>query len=105
MSKPTATIGSVDKACRLLKEAAAMGVFGLSDMARALGEPTSSVDRLINTLADHGFLERSKDKWRIGKAAADMWVAYRQRLRSTIEAAKRGLAETDIPGEPENQME
>lgn len=99
MSKAANTISTVDKACRLLKEAAGMGVFSLSEMARALDEPTSSVDRLINTLASHKFLERVGDGWQIGIDAARLWSSYRLTKKNIIAQAQQGLTKTEIPGE------
>lgn len=98
MSKAS-TIGSVDKACRLLKEAASMGAFGLSEMARILEEPTSTVDRLIKTLADHNFLERVGDGWQVGIDAARLWSSYRLTKKDIIAQAKKDLTKTEIPGE------
>ncbi|MFH1035619.1 MAG: helix-turn-helix domain-containing protein [Pseudomonadota bacterium] len=92
------SINSVAKACRLLKEGADMGVFGLSEMARALDEPISSVDRLVATLAAEGMLERIGPKWRIGKAAASIWSSYCLTLQQTISRARRDLRDVHING-------
>lgn len=81
MSQAKAKNGAVDKACRLLKEAASRGAFGLSEIARALDEPTSTVDRLIKTLAEHNILERRGELWRLGPFARAMWAEGTRALR------------------------
>jgi DNA-binding IclR family transcriptional regulator len=94
------SINSVAKACRLLKEAAHMGVWGLSEMARAMDEPVSSVERLVATLAAEGFIERigSGPNWRIGKEAAAVWSSYCLALKKTIRDARHRLEQVHIPG-------
>lgn len=81
MSNPKDTIGSVDKACWLLREAAGMGVFGLSEMARVLDLPTSTTDRMIRTLADHQLLEKRGNLWRLGPTARALWAEGIRALR------------------------
>jgi DNA-binding IclR family transcriptional regulator len=93
------TINSLARGLDLLWEAANMGPFTLSEMARALGESISTVDRVIKTLADKGFLERDGERWQIGLRAAQVWGAYRKNQKLRIEAARMALAKTAIPGE------
>ena len=92
------SINSVAKACRLLKEAAHMGVWGLSEMARAMDEPVSSVERLVATLAAEGFLERIGPNWRIGKEAAAIWSNYCLALKKILRDTRHRLHEVHIPG-------
>jgi len=91
-------VNALARGLDLLQEAAHMGPFTLSEMARALGEPTSTVDRWIKTLADKGMLDRAgPTQWTIGLKMADLWAAYRLRLKKQIEDARFGLARTAIP--------
>jgi len=96
MSKAKST--TVDKACRLLKEAAGLGPFGLSEMARALDEPVSTVDRLIKTLADHNFLERRGERWRLGPFARAMWAEGVRALRQERQAIENELNKISLEG-------
>jgi len=94
------SVNALARGLDLLQEAAHMGPFTLSEMARALGEPTSTVDRWIRTLADKGMLDKaSPTQWTVGLKAADLWAAYRLRLKRQIEEARIGLARTAIPEE------
>lgn len=93
-------VNALARGIDLLQEAALMGPFTLSEMARALGESTSTVDRWIKTLADKGMLDRaSPTQWTIGLRAAQLWGAYRTRQKLLIEDARMGLARTAIPEE------
>ena len=99
MSKAEA-VNALARGLDLLQEAAQMGPFTLSEMARALDEPTSTVDRWIKTLADKGMLDRaSPTQWIIGLKAALIWGAYRTRMKLQNENARIGLAQTAIPEE------
>ncbi|MCA1988728.1 MAG: helix-turn-helix domain-containing protein [Desulfarculus sp.] len=94
------SVNALARGLDLLQEAAHMGPFTLSEMARALGEPTSTVDRWIKTLAEKGLLDRaSPTQWTIGLKAAQLWAAYRTRMKQQIEHARLGLARTAIPEE------
>lgn len=97
MSDKGKTIKSVAKACQLLKEAADMGPFSLAEMARALDEPTSSVDRLLGTLMEAGFVERRGTSFQVGKEAARIWSAYCLGLQRRIAKAKRDLTDVQVP--------
>ena len=92
-------ITALDNGLRLLQEAAARPSFGLSEMARALELPASTVDRLITTLARRGLLERAGLEWRLGKAAAELWAGYRRLQEALIQEAQRNLQDTSIPTE------
>ncbi len=94
------SVNALARGLDLLQEAAHMGPFTLSEMARALDEPTSTVDRWIKTLAEKGLLDRaSPTQWTIGLKAAQLWAAYRTRMKQQIENARLGLARTAIPEE------
>lgn len=94
------SVNALARGLDLLMEATHMGPFTLSEMARALGEPTSTVDRWIKTLAEKGLLDRaSPTQWTIGLKAAQLWAAYRTRMKQQIENARLGLASTAIPEE------
>ena len=67
-------IKSVSRACDLLDEAARLGAFGLSDMARALDLPTSTVERLALTLEAKGYLARRQGGWKLGPSARAIWA-------------------------------
>ncbi len=98
MSKES--VNALARGIDLLQEAAHMGPFTLGEMANALGEATSTVDRWIKTLADKGMLDRaSPTQWTLGLKAAQLWGAYRTRQKLLIENARIGLAQTAIPEE------
>jgi DNA-binding IclR family transcriptional regulator len=93
-------VNALARGLDLLVEAAHMGPFTLSEMARVLEEPTSTVDRWIKTLAEKGLLDRAgPTQWTIGLKAAQLWAAYRTRMKQQIENARLGLASTAIPEE------
>lgn len=92
------SVNALARGLDLLKEASHMGPFTLSEMARALDEPTSTVDRWIKTLAEKGFLERIGDKWRVGHEASVIWSHYCLALQKTIRDARRKLQQVHIPG-------
>jgi len=98
-----AVITALDNGLRLLMEAAQRPSFGLAEMARALDLPTSTVDRIIATLAARGLLERAGVEWRMGKAAAALWAAYRRQQEELIRKAQRNLSDTNISTEETDQ--
>ncbi|MDC7985551.1 IclR family transcriptional regulator [Rhodoplanes sp. TEM] len=63
---------------------------GVREIARRLALPSSVVQRLINTLAEHGFLEQSPNdqKYRIGFSAFQVGQRY---------LARNGLQEASLP--------
>lgn len=97
MSKPKETINSIDRACRLLKELAHMGAASLSELAAALDLPTTTVDRILSSLSEHGFVERANDRWRPGKELAALWAVYQRLMTEILEQARRNLADTAAP--------
>jgi DNA-binding IclR family transcriptional regulator len=88
---------SVLNACQLLKEAADMGLFTLSDMARTLDLPTSTTDRLLKALIQSGFIEKSGGQYQIGMAAARLWASYRSVLDQIIREAEAKKLNTEYP--------
>ncbi len=101
MSGKPDSVNVLSRALDLLKEAAHLGrPWTLSEMARILGEPTSTVNRWIKTLGEAGRLDRaSPTTWTIGLRMADLWAAYRRNLKQQIEEARIGLAATAIAEE------
>ena len=94
-SKPSKNrLGSVAKAARVLRAFSATSLtWGVADLAAHLDLSTSSVHRILSTLADEGLLDKDDSgRYRMGLAVFDM-VAAMPTQRSLHEAVLVSMTE------------
>ncbi|GEM_PF-5924557 len=92
----------LEQGIHLLEAIAEAGPGGTSqsDLARKLNTSEATISRLSATLEALGYIERMALGVRLGKLAAQLWLAYRKGLkieRATIDAALRATAIAEEP--------
>ena len=89
-------VSAIIKGGQLLKEAAGLGTFSLSELASATGWSSSTTERYLNSFIDVGFVEREGNIYCIGLQMARFWASYRERQMKAIAEAGRNLKATEI---------
>ena len=96
-SRPTATAQTVRRALQVLGCFRGAAELGVSDIARELQLPTSTVHRLLRSLVEAGFLDQDEhtSRYQLGSAFAEFGqIAYRQHRIYLAEPHLEALATT-----------